>query len=418
MQMPERWKKVLKQLDAQREAAENSGLESASSAPPIDLSDRGIKDRMEALTTRLSEYAKEWLSEDPEVPGLIAEIARNGEEGLQLFRDERDIVGENHEAMDGLESIVLADGSRPSFLVQNDAINPHSSWVNVTGTGLLEELSSQAADLGEALKCVGRIDVESRDGWVPVGTGFLISPRLIMTNLHVACRFMSFETGTWQFTRPARIDFGQEYQARNSVRLLSIQNMEFAAHPSFGASDPTRLDLAILRVKHLGVDPPRWLQVESDSELVRNWLNILALGYPLAPNPLISEQGPEYQTAFDRYFRSQLGFKRVAIGTMLPQLKPSQWTAAHDASTLIGNSGSVILCSGHKLWAAAVLNSDERFPAPVQDPAGNPANNASDNQLCNYGYVLGDVLNVPCLTSGATLREFLKAGDVGLTKPS
>ena len=48
MQMPERWKKVLKQLDAQREAAENSGLESASSAPPIDLSDRGIKDRMEA----------------------------------------------------------------------------------------------------------------------------------------------------------------------------------------------------------------------------------------------------------------------------------------------------------------------------------------------------------------------------------
>ena len=51
MQMPERWKKVLKKLDAQREAAENSGLESASSAPPIDLSDRGIKDRMEALTT-------------------------------------------------------------------------------------------------------------------------------------------------------------------------------------------------------------------------------------------------------------------------------------------------------------------------------------------------------------------------------
>jgi hypothetical protein len=92
MQMPERWKKVLKQLDAQREAAENGGLESASSAPPIDLSDRGIKDRMEALTTRLSAYAKDWLKTDPEVPDLILELQRKGKEGLELFRDRRNTV--------------------------------------------------------------------------------------------------------------------------------------------------------------------------------------------------------------------------------------------------------------------------------------------------------------------------------------
>lgn len=346
MQMPERWKKVLKQLDAQREAAENSGLESASSAPPIDLSDRGIKDRMEALTTRLSAYAKEWLKTDPEVPDLILELQRKGKEGLELFRDRRDTVEDNHDAMDGLESIVRADGSRPSFLVSNNQIIPDSSWTDAQNWPSILAGSPLKEDLAAALECVARVDFTDLNGRTrQAGTGFLIGPDLLVTNNHVLGLFGDNDPD-WTLTQPAWVDFGKEYPNGSPRRVRKISDIVFACPNKIMTFQPTVLDLVILRLepaKTAADVPPYWLRGNRSTARFSGAAPVLVLGYPLDPGASGSLDGSASGSSFDRIFKSHLGYKRVAPGDLLPDLRLPNWSVAHDASTLGGNSGSAVL---------------------------------------------------------------------------
>jgi V8-like Glu-specific endopeptidase len=72
----------------------------------------------------------------------------------------------------------------------------------------------------------------------------------------------------------------------------------------------------------------------------------------------------------------------------------AQWTLAHDATTIGGNSGSVVLVAGRERVAAGLHYGGRR---------GEPRE--------NWGHVIGRVLDEKDHRSGATLRQlFIEYG--------
>ena len=59
------------------------------------------------------------------------------------------------QAFEGLEAIVRTDGSRPSFLIREGVVDRESSPIGGWG----DLLDTSADGLGDAIACVGRIDV-------------------------------------------------------------------------------------------------------------------------------------------------------------------------------------------------------------------------------------------------------------------
>jgi hypothetical protein len=94
-------------------------------------------------------------------------------------------------------------------------------------------------------------------------------------------------------------------------------------------------------------------------------------------------------------FKSTFGHKRLAPGLFInSQAGVHTWTFAHDATTLGGNSGSVVLRRDQEQVAAG-LHYGGRWSEPRE----------------NWGHILGLVLDQPD-KSGKTLREYLNDFDV------
>jgi hypothetical protein len=114
------------------------------------------------------------------------------------------------------------------------------------------------------------------------------------------------------------------------------------------------------------------------------------VGYPGSPGP-----GQAPLTLLEQLFQSTYGHKRLAPGLLMTsQAGVHTWTIAHDATTLGGNSGSVVLLIDNEQIAAG-LHYGGRWADPRE----------------NWGHNLGLVLD-QADKSGKTLREYLRDFDV------
>jgi hypothetical protein len=117
---------------------------------------------------------------------------------------------------------------------------------------------------------------------------------------------------------------------------------------------------------------------------------VFTIGYPANP-------GHGYALSLlEQLFQSTYGFKRLAPGRVITsQFTNKAWTTTHDATTLGGNSGSVLLVAGREHIAAG-LHSGGRISKPLE----------------NWGHILGAVLDQPGdPATPTTLREqFQKFG--------
>ncbi|MGA9773322.1 MAG: trypsin-like peptidase domain-containing protein [Blastocatellia bacterium] len=378
-----RYKSLLK--DGQ---TSGGSVEDVGDGGEADLSEGGIKDRLDVTKSELHRIINQYLGGKPDLHEIADRIVANADEALHVLRDEDEVkLRERRDLLDGLETIVRTDGSRPSFMIRNGepdrSTSPVGAWADT--------LDASADLLRGAIACVGRIDIPSASQGFE-GTGFLIQENLILTNRHVLQAIAARnDDGTWTFKPGAAIDFGHEFRAQESINRRALRRVVFAGpKPILGNQpvDHTKLDLALIELEPAGPNeqPRTVLAVDMARDWAQPELSLYAVGYPA--NPGIGAFAPPL---LELLFQSTYGYKRLAPGLIIKsQVNAPAWTVAHDTTTLGGNSGTGLLIVGREN-AAAGLHYGGRRAEPRE----------------NWGHILGLVLDTTDGRSDVTLRQHL-----------
>ena len=251
------------------------------------------------------------------------------------------------------ETIVLRTG-RPVLQILHD----QAQLVFTDGDSEVwrARLNKAKAQLTPAIRAVGRIELANHPRFQWVGTGWLVQSDIVVTNRHVANEF-GRQRGTGfvfrsSFGKPisAGIDFLEEFKRRESktFRLIEILHIEEEPGP----------DLAFLRVEpadDLAAPIPLSLRPAQPNE------QVAVIGYP-ARDSRIPDQDLMLSIFGDVFDK-----KRLAPGQISGD---AHGLLQHDASTLGGNSGSVVLSleSGEALglhFAGRFLEANFAVPAAL-----------------------------------------------------
>ena len=372
---------------------ESTGFEGAG--PPA-MSTADIDRQVDRTKDDLTRIVRDYLGDRPELHRLAVEITNQGGRGLKfLQRDDLDGFERDPEALSGLEAIVRTDGSRPSFLIREGRVDKQSSPLGAWEP----HLDADANDLDKLISCVGRID----DPSIPEGfqgTGFLIQENLIVTNRHVLQGIGWKDGDDWALKPELKIDFGHEFRGRESVTPRNLRGVAFAgAQPidTGSSADHAKLDLALIEL----APAEHAVHTVLALDVSRDWAgenapDIYTIGYPnkapfgAYPPPLI-----------EQLFQQTWGKKRLAPGSVMRSQRSTEaWTVAHDATTLFGNSGSVIVVAGRAIIAAGL-----HYGGSKNEPAEN------------WGHILGLALEAAD-ARGKKLKDAFAELDVKLTDRS
>lgn len=349
------------------------GLES-STPPDPDLSSGAISDRLDLTRAELQRIVKDHLGDRPALHELAAQILANGADALRMVRDDdSQALSREPDFTAALEAIVRTDGSRPSFMIRNGqpdrTTSPLGNWADY--------LTSSEDLLHDAISCVGRIDTpQGADPFA--GTGFLIHENLILTNRHVLQSIARQQPGgAWKFYQGVSIDFGHEFRAAASIAPRALKRLVFTGAQQIGTPiDHSKLDLALIELEPApaGQSLRAVLSLDSAPDWPDSRPFLCTIGYPANPGPL-----GYTPTLLEQLFQSTYGYKRLAPGmSMTTQATHQRWTTGHDATTLGGNSGSVVVVAGRER-AAAGLHYGGRRGAQGE----------------NWALILGQVLSEP-----------------------
>jgi hypothetical protein len=236
----------------------------------------------------------------------------------------------------GLEAIILRFG-RPAFFVHKNSFSvadtPSSSQA------VNDQVNKAKAKIDEAIPRVGRINLrDHRMSWV--GTGWLVAPNVIVTNRHVAREFAESDgAGGFAFvvnhagrTTKADLDLYREHESPKELvfrlpKVLWIEPSQKGHH-----------DVAFLRANEAGDEgekQPTPIKLMTDAEFAEvqpdRWLAVI--GYPAYS---IYNNAQDQQ----RIFQGVFDVKRLQPGTIRTS---GAGQLLHDATTLGGNSGSLVL---------------------------------------------------------------------------
>lgn len=170
------------------------------------------------------------------------------------------------------------------------------------------------------LHCVGRIDLAA-GGKGGVGTGFLVSDALLVTNTHV----LDALAGTTRTLAPGQavVRFKREFESPDEAPVKVKEVLAF--HKD--------LDLTLLAIEPGATRDGRRPLVLDATTKAAVGDPVVTVGYPL-DDPV---RNPEF---VDVIFGDRFGVKRAAPGQVV---KVGPRSVSHDCSTLGGNSGSPIL---------------------------------------------------------------------------
>jgi endonuclease G, mitochondrial len=239
------------------------------------------------------------------------------------------------DSMPHVEAVVVPF-MRPVLFIKNGKIEiPESNE-------LKERIIKYKPIIEQPLNAIGRIELKNHQ-MKNLGTGWLITDNIIITNRHVAEYFAAkdiknsnggiFRKNFIGQTFQTVIDFKEEY----NLNTIPTINNEFEVEidkilylPDITKNLP---DIAFLRIKkasHL----PEPVSFINDKLKIDQLIGVV--GYP--------QQDPRGVTDIvmeRRIFGDVFGVKRYAPGQVL-DVPDNKWFFLHDASTLGGNSGSLI----------------------------------------------------------------------------
>ena len=253
-----------------------------------------------------------------------------------------------------LEAVIRTDGTRPTLLVRDDAVDvEHPLAGDWSGT-----LALTRDTMHDRIRAVGRIEPASPTARNYFGTGWVVDAGqgLVLTNLHVLeamwrrLPHTMVRTATgFRILDGAFIDFAVESGRIRTNRFRIIE-----ATPS-GIDGPgfARLDAAVLKIEPTGQDGqevPTAIRVLADPDGPQGNLgSFCVVGFP-GP-PLFTTRvygGVDWAWVNSTLFGNRYGVKRLAPGNAhkpLGSLRDDQhrWVFGHDSTTLGGSSGSPIL---------------------------------------------------------------------------
>jgi V8-like Glu-specific endopeptidase len=210
---------------------------------------------------------------------------------------------------------------RPAPLCRNGQLDPLPEY-NKFEPGLVEAWNRFRDFIQPYLMAVGRIDrTTGGEEGTGLGTGFLVSDELLITNRHVldALTYGAGEIGEGQGV----VNFEQQFDRADTEKPWPIV-AKVAAHQE--------LDVVVLRVRPATNRRPLKI-VASVAAPLDAGTRVVAIGYPSndpARNPLFIR----------RIYNDTFGVKRAAPGQVTDA---DEEYLFHDCSTLGGNSGSPLI---------------------------------------------------------------------------
>lgn len=247
-----------------------------------------------------------------------------------------------------LEAIVRADGTRNGFYLQGDTIDADANKHRLADWFV--RTKDAQGSIPTAASTVGRIDVIDNGEHFKIGTCFAISDNMIATNLHVLQALaVRHHGGSWIDWEPryqqSLVNFSGE-KDNEGTASFAIKKVAFAGPQPIGMiADPTKLDLAILEVAPInGASFPSALFFDasgaSDGGKVKKDKDLYVIGFPINPKG-------ESQSDLSIVFGGTFGVKQWSPGRVMEEpgtpADVNHWMFSHDASTLPGSSGSLIL---------------------------------------------------------------------------
>ena len=230
------------------------------------------------------------------------------------------------------ESIVEMIDRPTSFVVNGDFELP-------VEPDIAKRLELARSLVKPRLASVGLVEVFDGSVKWPVGTAWMAAAGVAVTNRHVAQTFAFLgEDGKPAFltnfkNRPYRVtvDFAEEHGSA-SEREVAVAEIVYMARP--GGADA---DIALLRLE-ASDDLPRPIPLLGADPAPDDWVAVV--GYPQPDNRV----PPEGKAVEESYFQNIYGVKRLSPGQIDPP-KPDlpAWAMQHDATTLGGSSGSVLI---------------------------------------------------------------------------
>ncbi|MEX0167854.1 trypsin-like serine peptidase [Streptomyces sp. LMG1-1-1.1] len=262
-----------------------------------------------------------------------ARVLEAGVSGLEKLAAHREDELDGDESF-GVEAIVLLEG-RPAILVQRQDFAPQRDEWSV--------LDGHRQAIRESLLRVGRVEVSGHPRLDWIGTAFLVGPRTVMTNRHVAVEFSRFEEGrgrwSFEYGMSARVDpaeelpvEGEPHAATAPYEIVEVVGV----HPD--------VDMALLRVEPSADGAlPTPLAVAADAPASVPGRPVYVVGYPAWDG---RRNEPE---SMRRIFMDVYNVKRLQPG-VATECTPGGLVMRHDCSTLGGNSGSPVFdLSDHRV---------------------------------------------------------------------
>lgn len=373
------------------EAREGIGVEP-------DLSDAGIRDRLDYARQGWQDVVKNHFGDSPKLHRIARKLVKLAAEPLHMVANDDDMaLTRGLDNLASLESIVRLDGSRPSFMIRDGQVDLTTSPAGTWG----DQILADEAVMRQLLRCVGRID-NTKAAQNFDGTGFLLAPNLLLTNRHVLDHIADRQrSGQWKIRSGVTINFGHEFQATTPGRIRTLANVLFSGTDLSPGVNHADTDAALIElapapindgsVAFLGLDlTPDW-PVEGTF--------IYTIGYPANPGMPAPGSGVTF-SLLEELFKSTYGIKRLAPGQLIAQdIGLTARTLSHDATTLGGNSGSVIVQAG-RLMLAGGLHYAGRAAVP----------------RTNWGHVLMNILNATDGHTATTFGEHLTAQGVKIKR--
>jgi endonuclease G, mitochondrial len=233
-----------------------------------------------------------------------------------------------------VEAVVLAHG-RPSMLVQHNRIQVPES------PELRRRIEATRLRYESRLGSVGRVELSGHPRLQQAGTAWIVAENLVVTNAHVAAEFVAREQSHLVFRRTfgaelmsACVDLREEYVDAGTPEEfeIGVDQVLYLAD----LTDAQAPDLALLRLapgQGIRLPPP----IPFTDVPIEAGRDIAVVGYP-AEDAI----GSGSVAIARRLFGGIYGVKRFSPGK-IAAASAGAWTFSHDATTLGGSSGSVVI---------------------------------------------------------------------------
>lgn len=334
------------------------------------LSENDVQDTMDRSQEGLYKLIENYLGNDPALKEIADKLLKEGGDALKAVKNGDDAyLSADPLRSQQLEVIVRTDGSRPCFLIKDDIVDTNSSTVSAWN----DRFPADDVALKAAIQCVGRVNL----GLKHIGTGFLVSRNLMVTNLHVLQSIGRLDAqGNWRLAPNVNIDFGFEFGGRTAVNTRLLKKVIFYGPQPITQRDldHKKLDLALIQLEEVPADklPAGIVQWNTSPLLLAPDTEIFTIGYPGDPGRNGAVVYTE--TLLDQLFKRTFGYKHLSPGlVMWPDAAEEAWTIDHDATTLGGCSGSPVFVFDNKT-AVAALHYGGELATPRQNWSHNLAN--------------------------------------------